>query len=182
MAQQRLHQAMAPIDVLTKIEHEEVMHKGMDRALRMRFEGIEAQRFPRVIVQATATTVFLFPPSGEAIIGPEEGDFWLIRRAIVVSSGFLAGDTAKYILFRGSTPSDTAGGYGPLNYYDGMVSTGGAVGQAVGVGFSPANKAGSMQPGEQLYALVTGATVGNTYILSGEAIRCPAEMKGKILS
>jgi hypothetical protein len=256
MTVQRLHSGLAPIDVLTRIEHEEVMHHGLDRLLRNRYSGVESQRFPRTYTIAAATTVNIFPGSGEAILGPEEGDFWEVRRMVVKSNSFT--DGAKYLLFRGSAPTDLANAYGPNNLLDGIqaagfttlaapavpasgvavqntsnqsyvvVISGGTatstsvngivvgggdgtftvpafgsisvtysvaptwtwaatqsanpLGLNVNIAFYPSSKSVTLQPGEQLYALVFGATVGNSYTVDGEAIRVPAEMKGKILS
>lgn len=54
-------------------------------------------------------------------------------------------------------------------------------GQNVNVGYYPGTKAVFCQPGEQVYAQIQGATIGNQYVIEGQAIRCPAEMKGKLL-
>lgn len=51
----------------------------------------------------------------------------------------------------------------------------------VNIGYYPGTKAVFLQPGEQIFAQVNAATVGNQYLLEGEAIRVPAEMKGKVL-
>jgi hypothetical protein len=128
------------------------------------------------MVTAIAVTVNVF--SNEAPTGPEQGDFWDVRRLVVKSS--VSTDTAKYLVFRGTTPSDVLNAYGPFNLIDAFSAAG--AGLAVGVGYYPASKSLCLQPGEQLYALVTGGTIGNVYMLDGEAIRVPAEMKGKILS
>jgi hypothetical protein len=176
MGEQRLHSALAPVDILTRLEHEAVMHKALDEAVRSRYWGVESQRFPRAMVTATGATVNLF--STEAPTGPEQGDFWEVRRVVVKSNSF--SDAGKYLLFRGTSPSDITNAYGPFNLIDAFTAAG--AGQPVGVGFYPSSKSLALQPGEQLYALVTGATAGNVYMLDGEAIRVPAEMKGKILS
>jgi hypothetical protein len=177
MAQQRLHSALAPIDILTREEMEEIQSAGLDAAIRERYRGIDTARFPKATTRATATSVNLFSDSNEAPSGPEQGDVWMIRRVVVKSS--VLTDTAKYVLFRGSAPSDVSNAYGIGNLLDAFVAAG--AGSPVNVGFYPSNKAVLLQPGEQIYALVTGATVGNQYQLDGEAIRCPAEMKGKLL-
>ena len=258
MAEQRLHSALAPVDVLTRLEHETVMRKELSDAVKARYFGIESQRFPRAMVTATGTSVNLF--STEAPTGPEQGDFWQVRRVVVKSNSFT--DTAKYLLFRGTSPSDIANAYGPFNLLEALsaaisapvpsqpavpatgvaqqnvnqfpvqvvISPNGATitnvsvngitvgtaagtytvpangsisiaysvatptwvwsnlntavpaGIAVNTGYYPATKSLTLQPGEQLYALVVSATSGNVYMLDGEAIRVPAEMKGKILS
>lgn len=176
MTQQRLHQQLAPIDVLTREELGAEMSTHMDAFLRDRFRGLEIQRFPRIIATATATTLNLTATNDETPIGPEQGDLWMVRRIIV--KGFTLADAAKYILFRGSTPSDP-NTYNGFSLLEGFAAS--AAGQAVGIGFYPGTKSIFLQPGEQIYAQVLSATVGNQYILEGEAIRVPAEMKGKIL-
>lgn len=179
MPEQRLHSALAPIDVLTRLEMEEVLHKGLDSAVRARYIGVDAVRFPDLVVTATAANVFLGtggtmdPP-----IGPAEGDVWMVRRVIVKSS--VLTDTAKYVLYRGSTPSDILNAYGPRNVLDAGVG-GATPGFAVNTGFYPGTKAIFVYPGEQIYAQVLSGTVGNQYYLDGESIRVPAEMKGKVL-
>jgi hypothetical protein len=177
VAEQRLHSAMAPIDVLTRIELEETMHRELNAAVRARYTGIDSARFSRVYVNATAATVNLFASPNEAPAGPEQGDVWLVRRVLVASS--VTTDTAKYILFRGSAPSDP-NAYQLENLLD-VIIGGATPGQNVNVGFYPSTKSILLQPGEQIYAQILGATAGNIYALSGEAIRVPAEMKGKVL-
>jgi hypothetical protein len=176
MSQQRLHSQLAPIDILTREELSAELHKGFDANLRELYRGLEIQRFPSVTVTATAATQNIATGNDMTPAGPEQGDLWMIRRIIVKS--FLLTDTAKYILFRGSTPSDS-NAYNGRFLLEGFAAAAG--GQAVGVGFYPGTKSIFLQPGEQIYAQVLTATVGNQYILEGEAIRVPAEMKGKVL-
>jgi hypothetical protein len=257
MTQQRLHAAMAPIDVLTRIELEEVMHKQMDVLIRDRLRGIDSARLPPVAITAlTTATLNLFAGgASDGSAGPEQGDVWMLRTANVASSSF-ATDAAKYVLFRGSTPSDLGtytnrqllngfamspgatvttpaipastvaqqntssvpvqvvitGGTATSTSVNGVVVGGGdgtytvpaygsisitysvvptswvwtslqlpQLGNNVGVEYDAPTKGRLFQPGEQLYAQVFNPTVGNTYLLSGEFIRCPAEMKGKLL-
>lgn len=261
MTVQRLHSALAPIDVLTREELEQAHDRQMDAFIREMTRGLEIQRFPRAIVVATGTSTQLFSTNNETPAGPEQGDIWMVRRAIVKSS--LLSDGAHYQLFRGSTPSDTSSyganfllegfaqaiatvvqptppaitvGASPYTFVNvqpytvqvtvagGTVSAitvngqstgltsgtfalqtgqymtvtytvapamtevnananipGQPAGQNVNVGYYPGTKAVFLQPGEQLYALVNASTVGNQYWLEGEAIRVPAEMKGKVL-
>lgn len=259
MAQQRLHSALAPIDVLTREEMEEIQNRQSGMAIKERYRGIEGARLPPVIAQGNGGTINLFAGGGsDGTAGPEQGDVWLIRRVIVTSSAF-ASDPARYVLFRGSTPSDPgqytnrqlfdAGGatgvfgtptqpavpastvaqQNPNAYPVVVVISGGSgltavtvngvtvgtgdgtytvpaggtisvtysvtaptwvwsnqtpfvLGQQQGVAIYPSNKAGLFLPGEQLYAQVFNTTAGNSYILGGEAIRVPAEMKGKVLA
>ena len=177
MAQQRLHSNLAPIDVLTREEMEQTLHHELDAALREKVRGLEIQSFPNIIVTATAATQPMFTTNDMTPCGPEQGDIWMIRRVNV--KGFLLTDAAKYILFRGSSPSDVGSAYSGRNLLEGFASA--AEGQSVGIGYYPGTKSIFLQPGQQIYAQLLGATIGNQYILDGEAIRVPAEMKGKIL-
>jgi hypothetical protein len=177
MTQQRMHTQLAPIDILTREELAAEMTTHMDAFLRERYRGLEIQFFPRVIVTATAAITNMFTSNDQTPVGPEQGDIWMIRRVIV--KGFALADAAKYILFAGSTPSDQGSGYTGQYLLEGFTASG--AGQPVGVGYYPGTKAVFLQPGQQIYAQVNGATVGNQYILEGLAIRVPAEMKGKIL-
>jgi hypothetical protein len=149
----------------------------MDAFLRERYRGLEIQQLPRLVVTATSATQGMFSSNDMTPLGPEQGDVWMVRRIIV--KGFTLADAAKYILFAGSTPSDLGSGYTGQYLLEGFAAS--AAGQPVGVGFYPGTKAIFLQPGQQIYAQVLAATVGNQYILEGTAIRVPAEMKGKIL-
>jgi hypothetical protein len=176
MAEQRLHSALAPIDLLTRLELEDSLHKNMDWFIRDQYRGLDLSRIPNITVQGNGGTVNLGAiGASDGIAGPEQGDIWLLRHVNVVSTEFLT-DPAKYFIFRGSTPSDPSS-YSARFLLDSVVEGG----LNVGVAYDPGNKAIYLQPGEQIYCQVTGTTAGNTYVLSGDAIRCPAEMKGKIL-
>lgn len=264
MTQQRLHSALAPIDVLTRLEMEEVLHKGLNDAVRARYIGLDSARIPPITAQGNGGTINLGALSTQdPFCGPEQGDVWLLRRVNVVSSAFTT-DTARYIVFRGSSPSDYANAYSNRQVLDGqafqpavsnpvpaqpavpastvavqnpntypvnvtlsgftatavfvngiqvgttngtyLVPSGGTIsvtytvagtwvwanangasvafqlGQQQGIAYQIGNKACLLQPGEQIYAQVYNTTVGNTYLLTGEAIRVPAEMKGKVLT
>lgn len=183
MAEQRLHSQLGPIDVLTRVELEETLSHQFEQAERTRLRGLELQRFPFLSVPCTISgTLNLSGTQGgtsDVVLGPEQGDVWMVRRIIVKSSVFA--DTAKYLLFRGSTPSDISGAYSFRYLLDGMIG-GATPGLNVNVGFYPGTKAIYLQPGEQIYAQVLTATAGNQYAIDGEAIRVPAEMKGKVLT
>lgn len=262
MTQQRLHSALAPIDVLTRDEIEQTLHKEMDAAIREKYRGLEIQRIPLVPIAATGTTVQLFTGNDQTPWGPEQGDIWMPRRVIVKSS--LLTDNAKYVAYRGSSPSDVANAYLSRYLLDGFIAptpavtqptpsqpavpastvaqqntnsypvqvvisggtatstsvngvvvgagdgtfvvpaygsisvtysvaptwvwsnananiAAGTLGQNVNVAEYFSTKAVFLQPGEQLYAQVFGATVGTQYTFDAECIRCPAEMKGKLL-
>jgi hypothetical protein len=259
---QRLHANLAPIDILTRLELEEIMDKQFSSQTRERFRGIDSARLPPITALGTGGTINLGAiQTSDGVAGPEQGDVWLLRRANVASSSIA--DTALYVLYRGSTPSDT-GQYTNRQLLNGMafqpavnnptpsqpavpasttpvanentypvnvaisggtitavtvngvqvgtgdgtylVPSGGTIavtysvaptwvwsnangassaaqlGQHVGIEYDAPNKGCLFQPGEQLYAQVFNSIAGNTYLLTGEFIRCPAEMKGKLLS
>ena len=178
MARQRLHSAMAEVDLLTREELDESLNSQLSAAVRMRFLGIDSVRFPRIVTQAAGTTTNLFANPGESPCGPSSGDVWMLRHLLVASS--VLSDTAKYVIYRGSSPTDATNGYGPLQLLEGFIG-GATPGLSVNVGWYPGNKAVLIQPGEQIYAQILTSTAGNTYVLSGEVTRIPAEMKGKIL-
>jgi hypothetical protein len=260
MSKQRIHANLAPIDLLTREELAEEMAKRDGKRDRERYRGIDSARLPPIALTSTGqATLNLYSGAGAASSdgdgGPSEGDVWLLRRANVVSSNFYS-DPARYMLFRGSSPSDPIGGYTNRQLLNGMtfttgafvgtpavpasgtaqqningvpvqvVVTGGTVtavavngvtvgggdgtyvvpaygaitltysvaptwawtslqnptlGQYVGIEYDAPNKGCLLQPGEQLYAQVVNSTSGNTYLLTAEFIRCPAEMKGKLL-
>lgn len=262
MTSQRLHPQLAAIDILTREEMGQEMNKQFDEAIRTRFLGLELQRFPVIPIIAGASTLQIYMQNDATPLGPEEGDIWMVRRVIVKST--VTTDTARFQLFRGSTPSDIQNAYtsrwllegfnagtpaitqptppaitvgaSPFTFFNNqsypvfVTVTGGTVsaitvngvatgltsgtfylapgsnitvtysaaptmtevnananvaavppGQLVNVGFYPSTKSVFLQPGEQIYAQIQGATAGNQYTLDGEAIRCPAPMKGKLL-
>lgn len=261
MAEQRLHSALAPIDLITREEMQEVLHKGLDAAVRARYIGVDSARIPNIWAEGTGGTINMGSlATGDPVLGPAAGDVWMLRRVNVTSSAFTT-DQARYLLFRGTTPSDpnaytnrqlldgissipavtyttmstpavpasTVAVQNTTNVAQTVVITGGVVtavvvngitvgasdgtyvvppygsisvtyssaptwtwtqtqanisftlGQQVGVAYNPGNKAVLLQPGEQIYAQVYNSVSGNTYLLNGEAIRVPAEMKGKVL-
>jgi hypothetical protein len=168
-------------DLLTKDEVQEVFNSSVghriDNAIREWYRGIDSARFPRIIATATGATLNINAAPAEGICGPSEGDVWLLRRVIVKSS--VLTDAATYVLFRGTSPTDPSS-YNSLNLIDAFNPNG--AGRAVNTGWYPANRSVLLQPGEQIFAQVLSATTGNNYALEGEAIRCPAEMKAKVLS
>src|SRR5438309_10178227 len=131
MTQQRLHSNLAPIDLLTRVELEQELNKGLDAQVREWYRGVEFQRFPSLYVTATAATVRMFAPNDMTPCGPEQGDVWCVRRVIV--QGFALTDTARYLLFRGSTPSDPANGYPGRDLLERFAAA--RVGLSVGVSF-----------------------------------------------
>jgi hypothetical protein len=175
---QRLHSALAPIDVLTREELEQSLDRQMDAWQREKVRGLDIMRIPFVPITATAATIQLFTTNDSTPWGPEQGDIWHLRRVIVKSN--VLTDIAKYVLFRGSTPSDVANAYSTRFLLDAIIG-GATPGQNVNVGYFLSTKSVFLLSGEQVYSEIFGATVGNQYYLEGEAVRVPAEMKGKIL-
>src|ERR1700733_13243755 len=62
MGEQRLHSALAPVDILTRAEHQDVMDTSLEHALRTKYKGVENQRFPRTYGTG-AVTLNLFDPN-----------------------------------------------------------------------------------------------------------------------
>lgn len=56
------------------------------------------------------------------------------------------------------------------------------VGQPVGVGYYPGTDATWLWPAEQIYAQVTGATIGAQYVMSGVAVEAASEMVAKLIT
>src|SRR5271165_2112115 len=110
MTTQRLHSNLAPIDLLTREELEQALDKNVDRELREKVRGLDIMRFPSIFVAAAGASQNISAVGNDqSPCGPGAGDIWMLRRVIVKSNVFT--DTAKYILFRGSTPSDVANAY-----------------------------------------------------------------------
>lgn len=161
------------LDVLTKSELEDALGHKIDGILRDMYRGVKLMRIP--ISRVTATVVTFTLPSGiggTEVPGPEQGHIWRIQRIVVASSSLT--DTAKYILYTGSDPTAT-----DLTHVIEQGPTG--TGFTVGNAFRPGNKSEWIFPGEQVYAAITGATVGNSYAMTGIVTEVPAEMIGKIL-
>lgn len=159
MTTQRLHSNLAPIDVLTREELEQSLHKGLDNAVRERVRGIDSARIPYFPITASGSTVQLFTSNDATPWGPEQGDVWLIRRLIVKSSSFT--DNAKYVIFRGSTPSDVANSYSTRFLLEGFSAPVAGVTQptppAITVGASPFTFVNTQSYGVNV--TVTGGTV-----------------------
>lgn len=170
-------------DFLTRDELTEELNTGighkLDNAIMEWYRGVDSARFPRIIATATTTNPLpLNTQPNEGITGPSQGDVWLLTRVIVKSS--LLTDTATYVVFRGTAPTDP-NAYNTLNLLEAFSSSP-TLGNPVNQGYYPSRRSVLLQPGEQIYAQVLVPTVGNTYVLEGEAIRVPAEMKGKVLT
>jgi hypothetical protein len=271
---QQIHPSLGKLNILTPEEHAGAVHGGIDRLLRERYRGIEAQRLPTIHAQGNGGTLALGAlTAGDPDLGPAEGDIWMLRRVLVASNyitnpanvGGIGPFTPDYYqVFRGSTPSDIANAYAPQYLLDGIVynppsssymlvggtpplaasgigmvnssqavyavtvaggvvsnvtingqsvgtgdgtyyvpiggiiavtysaaptltwtdvgATAAIIGQRVGIAYNAGTKSVLLQPGEQIYAQVFGSNTGVTYTLTGEAIRVPAEMKGKLLA
>lgn len=162
----------AMLDILTKSELNEALGHHFDEQTREHLRGIKLFRLPLIVATAQGAAFTLSAPAGSNPPGPDQGYIWRITR-IMVSSSVLA-DTAKYVLYVGSdgTPDQR-------HLIDAIIG-GATPGQNVNVAFRPGNKAEWLFPGEQIYAGITGATTGNSYVMTGIAVEVPAEMVGKI--
>lgn len=159
-------------DMLTKQELEEALGHNIDSMLRDMYRGEKLMRMPISKITASAATFTLPAQSGNtAVTGPDQGFIWRIQRVIVASSSLT--DVAKYTLYVGSDPTATDATH--------LIEGFGSTGQNVNAGFRPGNKAEWIFSGEQIYAAITAATAGNSYVMTGIVTEVPAEMIGKIL-
>jgi hypothetical protein len=104
MAQQRIHEKLGALNLLTKEEVSDVFSHHIDQFLRDRYRTIKLMKLPQQRGIATSATLNLTSWSQAdqpgAQVGPESGFLWMLRRVIVSSNA--PGDTAKYTLYAGS--------------------------------------------------------------------------------
>lgn len=83
MAEQRLHSALAPIDVLTRLEMETVLHKGMENFFHQEYLGVSYREFNDNANNVSQYAVDVSPDSGYA---------WSLKMvsAILSAAGSLA--------------------------------------------------------------------------------------------
>jgi hypothetical protein len=104
MAEQRLHSAMAPIDVLTRIEMEEVMHKGLDAFVRDLYRGVDYLSFTGINTPAAQTLT---------IPGPDSGYAWSVKLLGLMISA----TNIEVAVFLGDNPNNAPvdnGGSAPI--------------------------------------------------------------------
>lgn len=79
MAEQRLHHALAPIDVLTRLDLESVMNSKMDSFIRDWFRG-------ETFVEVNGNAPSPFTGTSFPIAGPDSGYSWSLKTLSVVIS------------------------------------------------------------------------------------------------
>jgi hypothetical protein len=161
------------IDILTKQELMDSLGHHFDLAVREQYRGVKLFRIPMVVNTAGTAAFTLAAAVGSNPPGPDQGYIWRLTRIMVASSSLV--DVAKYVLYVGSDTTATE----QRHLIDAIVG-GATPGQNVNVAFRPGNKSEWLFPGEQIYAGISGATVGNVYSLTGIAVEVPSEMVGKI--
>jgi hypothetical protein len=161
------------LDVITSQELKDAMGHAIDPVMNY-LRGEKLMRIPVVYGVAPTAAFTLFAQPGQAQPGPESGYLWRIQKIMVASS--LIADTAKYVLYFGSDPTQI----NQTHLIDAQIG-GATPGQNVNVAFRPGNKAEWLFPNEIVYATLSGATVGATYTISGIASQVPAEMVGKLV-
>jgi hypothetical protein len=172
MTKQRIHDHLGTLEIATPDDINEVMAHRFDAYLRDRYRTIKVMKLPQIRFTATGTTVTLAQsPSSGPPVGPEQGFMWDLRRVIVASS--VLADTGKYVLYAGSDPTVLDASHLLEGFATG--------GQPVNQGYYPASDSAWLWPGEQIYAAITGATIGNQYVLSGVAVEAAAEMVAKLV-
>jgi hypothetical protein len=166
---------------MSSMLHEHFSPSKFSALFREQYRGIKLFKLPALQVTATTTSPVLastpgnvaentgfvaIPGGGSANCGPEQGYLWLPRRITIASS--VLTDTASVALYIGS---DFSGQQKSL--ID-------AVNVKMNAAYFPASKAVWIRPGEEVYAILSAATIGNTYTLTGDAIEVPYEMQGKL--
>jgi hypothetical protein len=69
VAEQRLHSALAPVDILTRLEMEQVLHKGMENFFHQEYLGVSYKEFNGNADGATSVQ----------IPGPDSGYAWALK-------------------------------------------------------------------------------------------------------
>ena len=87
MGEQRLHSALAPIDVLTRLELEQVQHKHLEEFFHQEYLGVSYQEYNNNALQQ-GVTQFLVP-------GPDSGYTWSLKLVSVTLSA--AGTLAIFL-------------------------------------------------------------------------------------
>lgn len=147
---------LGKVDLLTSDELQREMGHHMDWWIRERYRGEKLLKFPVTRVTASGTSVILSPTGNDqgAPIGPEQGYLWRIHHVLVTSSSLT--DTAKYILYASSDPTD----FTQIRLLDGMTFTPGVTQPtppAISVGTSPFTFMNVQSYG--VFVTVTGGTV-----------------------
>lgn len=81
MAEQRLHSALAPVDILTRLELEEVMHKGMQTFFQQEQIGVSYKEYNGSADGANSVQ----------IPGPDSGYAWALKLVAAILTGGAAG-------------------------------------------------------------------------------------------
>jgi hypothetical protein len=174
MGKQRIHPNLGELDICTATELNDVMGHQLDVANREKARTVKLMKFPQIRVIATGTSFIMGSSSSQpAPVGPEQGFLWRIGRILVASN--VSADAAKYVLYTGSDPTLTDSGHILEGFSQGQA------GQGVGIGYYPNNYGAWLFGGEQIYAAVTGATIGNQYVMSGIGVEVAQEMVYKLV-
>lgn len=78
MTVQRLHSSLAPVDLLTRLEMEEITHKGMSDFVQQLYRGVDWIEWNG---DAGGATTFTIP------FGPDSGYAWSLKLISVVLAG-----------------------------------------------------------------------------------------------
>jgi hypothetical protein len=84
MAEQRLHSALAPVDILTRLELEQVQRKGMEEFFHQEYLGVDYKEYND---NAQGATTYAFP-------GPDSGYAWSLK---LISAVMATGTFAAYL-------------------------------------------------------------------------------------
>jgi hypothetical protein len=178
------------VDLITPGEMTQMLHDHLGNQwstfFRQRYAGLKLMKLPVLRVTATAAAFILastpgnvsesgppfaaIPGGGGLNCGPESGYIWLLSRVLISSN--VAADSAVYQLYTGSDFTLQQAS---------MLDGGGSTQLPVNKAYYPGNRGAWVFPEEEVYASVSSATIGNTYLLSGVVVEAPAEMVGKLI-
>lgn len=147
MGQQRLHQALAPIDVLTRLDVEEMLNTRMDSFIRDWYRGeIFMEVNGNVLAGQTQFT----------INGPVSGCSWSLKTLSVVVNGLASTTPAVNALVLGASPSTS---YNNNSVGVNVTVTGGTVSAITVNGTNTGATSGT-------FFVPAGGTIGVTYTVA----------------
>ncbi len=95
--EQRLHSALAPVDILTRLEMEQVFHKGMENFFHQEYLGVSYKEFNGNADGASSVQ----------IAGPDSGYAWSLK---MISAVLAAADDLGIWLGENTTTAPIGGG------------------------------------------------------------------------
>jgi hypothetical protein len=152
------------LEVPNREENREDVARVMDERLLVQARGIKWMRLPEITGTASGSALNLDESHGAAIVGPESGYAWSLRRIVV--DGMTSGATPDVLnMYRNST------GLAPLWQFNGN-----------NFGYTFGRVEMTLGPGDTLKFASVGTFAATGRIrVSGELVEVPAEMLWKLV-